>query len=228
MTVLDGNRGGVGIGLPLTPRPDFGIGMHDLMCNVCERGWVGREREVCAACLDRWEIDPTDRESIEAEIAQPDETTERSRAEVQRPKLTRLADVETEPIDWLWHGRLPFGKIVVLDGDPGLAKSVMTVDWAARLSTGRTFPGQYQTVTAADVVIMTAEDGIADTVRPRLDAAGGDIHRVHCFEGVETGKYDIDGQPVYQLPKLPSDTAVVEQVIADTGARLLIIDVLAA
>jgi len=56
------------------------------------------------------------------------------------PKVTRLSDVQPRPVDWLWEGRLPKGKLVVLDGDPGGGKSTLMVDLAARISTGSPFP----------------------------------------------------------------------------------------
>ena len=84
-----------------------------------------------------------------------------------------ISDVEPEQVDWLWSGRIPKGKLTVVDGDPGLGKSAATVDLAARVSAGLDLPDGTP-CEAAGVVISSAEDGLADTIRPRLDAAGGD------------------------------------------------------
>jgi len=86
--------------------------------------------------------------------------------------VTRLSDVVPEHLRWLWPGRLPVGKLVLLDGDPGTGKSTIAVDWAARVSTGGRWPDG-SSCPKGDVLVLSAEDGLADTVRPRLDAAAG-------------------------------------------------------
>jgi hypothetical protein len=87
---------------------------------------------------------------------------------------TLLADVQAETVEWLWERRIPLGKITVLDGDPDNGKSVLTTDLAARVTTGRPIPyGFGKTFPQAGVVILSAEDGVGDTIRPRFDAAGG-------------------------------------------------------
>lgn len=78
-----------------------------------------------------------------------------------------------EPVNWLWLGRIPLGKLTLVDGDPGLGKSALMADFAARVSAGRPWP-DHSLCEAGGVVLLSAEDGLADTIRPRLDAAGGD------------------------------------------------------
>ena len=75
---------------------------------------------------------------------------------------------------------------MVLDGDPGLGKSTVTLDLAARLSTGARMPHGPSTIGPVNVVVLSAEDGLADTIRPRLDAAGGDPKRVVTLTISET------------------------------------------
>src|SRR5215217_9307427 len=82
-----------------------------------------------------------------------------------------LSEVQAETVEWLWERRIPLSKITVLDGDPGLGKSVLTTDLAARLTTGRAMPYGLQKREPAGVVILSAEDGAGDTIRPRFDAA---------------------------------------------------------
>src|SRR5438445_1224484 len=103
------------------------------------------------------------------------------------PGLTRtlvtcpLSDVPPEAVSWLWPGRIPFGKLTMLDGDPGLGKSLVTLDLAARVSTGRPMPGETNAAGGpAAVVILTAEDGLGDTVRPRLDALGAKVSMIYA------------------------------------------------
>ncbi len=135
----------------------------------------------------------------------------------------KMSEVTPEKVDWLWYGRMAKGKISIIDGDPGLGKSVMTMDLAARVSTGKLFPdgddvGLVDDVDVGSVILMNAEDGEADTIRPRLDAAGADVDRVVMLTEKEDGT----------LPTIPEDLDMIEESIARNGAKLLIIDPLMA
>jgi AAA domain len=134
-----------------------------------------------------------------------------------------LSDVESERVSWLWDRRIPFGKITVLDGDPGNGKSVLSTDLAARLTVGRTFPDG-QECEAASVILMNGEDGLADTIRPRLDAAGGDASRVMSLATIPTGTGDDE-----RLLTIPEDISIIESKIAQMGdAKMVVIDPLMA
>jgi hypothetical protein len=136
--------------------------------------------------------------------------------------LVRLSDVQPECVQWLWPARIPLGKVSLLDGDPGLGKSLMTLDLTARATTGRAMPdGTGSDLSApTDVVLLTAEDGLGDMVRPRLEAAGADLHRVHALTW-------IDDHTEKRMPTL-ADVDALESVIQQTGARLVIVDPLMA
>jgi RecA-family ATPase len=97
-----------------------------------------------------------------------------------------LSEVKPESVWWLWPGRLPLGKLAVLDGDPGLGKSAVTLDLAARVSAGLDLPDGGR-CGPAGVVLLSAEDGLADTIRPRLDAAGADTERIVALSTVADG-----------------------------------------
>lgn len=143
--------------------------------------------------------------------------------------LTRLADVAPERVRWLWPGRVPLGKLTVLDGDPALGKSTLCLDLAARVSTGAPMPdGGFGDVEGpGGVVILSAEDGIGDTIRPRADAAGADPTRLHVLEHVPT--LDADGQPNgARPPSIPGDVDRLEVAVSTVGAVLVVVDVLAA
>ena len=139
--------------------------------------------------------------------------------------LRRLADVKPEEVKWLWPGWLPRGKLALLDGDPGLGKSLITLDLAARVSTGREMPDGTGGGEPAGVVILTAEDDLADTVRPRLDAAGADVHRVAALTAVrrttETGAEALDTPTLLDLDAL-------REAIREVEAALVVIDPLMA
>jgi archaellum biogenesis ATPase FlaH len=143
----------------------------------------------------------------------------------ERVTWTTLADVRPERVSWLWPGRIPVGKLVTLDGDPGLGKSTLALSFATPVTTGGSWPDGSVCEHRGAVLIMSAEDGLADTVRPRLDAAGADVTRVHAIEGVPI--IDEHGERVLRPPTL-ADVAALEEAINRTGARLLVIDVVMA
>jgi putative DNA primase/helicase len=144
------------------------------------------------------------------------ETEAESQRQAPGPLLTRLADVAPRCIHWLWPGRLALGKLAIFDGDPGLGKSLLTLDLCARVTTGRAFPDQAP-VWPGDVVIVNCEDGIADTIRPRLEGLGADLNRVHLLRGPT-----VDGRE--RLPSLPRDLARLERALRASGAVLVVID----
>lgn len=132
----------------------------------------------------------------------------------------RLCDVQPERVEWLWLHRIAIGKVAVFQGDPGKGKSFLTMELAACVSTGAPLPGSGQ-FGPADVIVMTAEDGLADTVRPRLEAAGADVSRITALTTIRR-----KGKECF--PSLLKDVELIEKVVRDTGARLVIIDPLAA
>ena len=137
------------------------------------------------------------------------------------PVLVNLASVQRERVDWLWPGRLARGKLHLLDGDPGLGKSTTALDLAARLSRGATMPDGSPANGPDGVVILSAEDGVADTIRPRLEAAGADLARIVALTAI----VDADGE---RMPGLPVDLAALEAGIRKVDAALVIIDPLMA
>lgn len=139
--------------------------------------------------------------------------------------LTRLADVKPERVQWLWPGRIPAGKLVTLDGDPGLGKSTLALEIAATVTTGGSWPDGGYCEQPGAVLLLSAEDGLADTVRPRLDAAGADVTKVHAVEGVPT--VSRDGEVTLRPPTL-ADVHALELAVADTGAALIVVDVIMA
>jgi len=125
--------------------------------------------------------------------------------------------VQPEPVWWLWERRIPQGKLTIFDGDPDQGKSVVTMDIAARVSTGRGFPDGAE-CDAANVIIANVEDGIADTIVPRLMAHGADLERIQIVQGVP------DGRGGRRLIEIPEDIAALERLVEKHGAALLIID----
>jgi len=141
-----------------------------------------------------------------------------------RARVVTLSDVQVEPVRWLWPGRIPYGKLTVLEGDPGLGKSQLALALAAAVSTGSALPGG-MTSDAGEpghVLLLTGEDGLADTVRPRVEAAGGDPGRIHSFESVP----DPERPGQYRFPSLPEDVSHLLLEIRARGVTLVIVDTL--
>jgi hypothetical protein len=129
-----------------------------------------------------------------------------------------LASVQPRSVDWLWRHWIPRGAITLLDGDPGLGKSTIALDLAARVSRGWLMPpGEDGHEDPAQVLLLGAEDDMENTVRPRLDAVGADVLRVHTFDGIS-----LRGEQ--RPPVLPDDLVLVEQKIIELGVVLVIID----
>jgi len=103
--------------------------------------------------------------------------------EERTPIITLLSDVEPQEVSWLWPGRLALGKYHVLMGLPDTGKTTIALDLAARLSVGRAWPDGAACHQGRSL-ILTAEDGIADTIRPRIDKLGGDPSQIGVLEGV--------------------------------------------
>jgi RecA-family ATPase len=95
-----------------------------------------------------------------------------------------MRDIKPRPIEWLWPGRIACGKVTLLAGDPGLGKSMLTVALASHVSNGSPWPVDASPCRRGGVIMLSAEDDPEDTIRPRLDAAGADINRVHCIHAV--------------------------------------------
>ncbi len=134
---------------------------------------------------------------------------------------TLLSEVDPERVEWLWESRIPYGKITIVEGNPGLGKSTLMTDIAARVSRGKAWPDGSK-CKAGGVVLLSAEDGLADTIRPRFDAAGGDPTKAVTISTVP----DAEGNE--RQIAIPDDLSIIEQVIERVQARLVVIDPLMA
>jgi hypothetical protein len=128
----------------------------------------------------------------------------------------RLSDIQAKPISWLWPGRIARGKLTIIAGNPGLGKSQITASIAAIVTTGGIWPVDGERSTPGDVIFLTAEDDPADTLRPRLEAAGADLQRIHVVDGVVIG-YRGDGSRVDKVFSLESDLRALESKLTELG-----------
>jgi putative DNA primase/helicase len=128
------------------------------------------------------------------------------------------ADVKPEPVEWLWPGRVALGKLTLIAGEAGLGKSQLSIAMVASVTTGGEWPCREGRAPQGSVVILSAEDGAADTVVPRLMAAGADRERVELVSAVRDEKSR-------RSFNLSADLALLDQKISEIGdVKLIIID----
>ena len=124
-------------------------------------------------------------------------------------KIIRMSDVELTPVEWLWKPYLPFGKLSVLQGNPGEGKTYFAMHLAAACTNGKLLPNM-ERMEPFNVLYQTAEDGLGDTVKPRLIEAGADLDRVLVIDDSEV--------------QLTLSDERIEKAIIENNARLVIID----
>ena len=124
-------------------------------------------------------------------------------------KIIRMSDVELTPVNWLWKPYLPFGKLSVLQGNPGEGKTYFAMHLAAACTNGKLLPNM-ERLEPFNVIYQTAEDGLGDTVKPRLIEAGADLDRVLVIDDSEV--------------QLTLSDERIERAIIENNARLVIID----
>jgi RecA-family ATPase len=131
----------------------------------------------------------------------------------------RAADIEPEPVEWLIEGAIPLGMMVVIGGQPGMGKSQIALKLAAAVTTGTGLPDGSSVDRLGSVIVLANEDDAARTIRPRLDAAGADIAKVHLVEGVAR-----EGEQVDHF-QLDTDVAALRAKTEEIGdVKLIIID----
>ena len=124
-------------------------------------------------------------------------------------KIIRMSDVELTPVEWLWKPYLPFGKLSVLQGNPGEGKTYFAMHLAAACTNGKLLPNM-ESMEPFNVIYQTAEDGLGDTVKPRLIEAGADLDRELVIDDSEV--------------QLTLSDERIEKAIVENNARLVIID----
>jgi hypothetical protein len=143
------------------------------------------------------------------------------------PLATRcVADIAAQPVRWLWRKRIARGKVTMLAGHPGLGKSQIALDFAATVTTAGTWPDD-ACAERGSVIILSAEDDPADTIRPRLEAAGADLKRCHIIEAAQ----DAEGgnKPKRRTFSLVKDIPRLDAELRRIGdVALIIIDPISA
>ena len=130
---------------------------------------------------------------------QPEETVE----------IIRMSEVDTLAVEWLWKPYIPFGKVTIVQGNPGEGKTTLALRLAAACTTGGALPGM-KPLPPFQVIYQTAEDGLGDTVKPRLIEAAADLDRVLVIDEAKQ--------------ELTLSDERIEKAITQNGARLIILD----
>lgn len=124
--------------------------------------------------------------------------------------IINMADVEAVAVKWLWKPYIPLGKITIIQGDPGEGKTTLALSIAAVLTQGEKLPNEVESKAPVNVIYQTAEDGLADTIKPRLEAVNADCTRVLVIDESKE--------------ELSMTDERIEKAIQQTGAKLIILD----
>ncbi len=128
-------------------------------------------------------------------------------------ELIRMSDIQPEEVQWLWYPYIPLGKLTVIQGDPGEGKTTFVLAVIAALTKGEALP-EREPLDPVNILYQTAEDGLADTIRPRLDALGADCSRVLVIDESKR--------------ELSLSDERIRQAMEKTRAKLLVLDPLQA
>jgi hypothetical protein len=143
--------------------------------------------------------------------------------------LEAFSKIESKPLRWLWPNRIPLGKLTIIAGDPGLGKSLLSLDLAARVSKSYMLPDG-ERAEDGDVILASAEDDPSDTIKARLAAAGADLDRIHFLLG--SFQHAGNGKATFREFSLSDVEALADALdsIAEQGGtvRLVVIDPLSA
>ena len=124
-------------------------------------------------------------------------------------KLINMQDIEVEEVKWLIYPLIPYGKITIIQGDPGEGKTTLVLQIIARLTKGESIVNE-EAKEPINVIYQTAEDGLADTIKPRLLSADADCSKVLVIDDKDT-------------PLTMRDVRL-EQAIIETNAKLVVLD----
>ncbi len=180
------------------------------------------------------ELDNTFEGILAKELQKPQSTADRRSTPApahgsSRAIFASYATIHSQPIEWLWEDRIAIGKLTMLVGDPGLGKSLITTGTVATaVSKGGAWPVDNVPLSPmGDVILLSAEDDAADTIKPRLEAAGADCSRVHTLQAVR--ETNADGSLSERMFSLKRDVDALEQML-DTlpECKVVIVDPISA
>ena len=125
-------------------------------------------------------------------------------------QMIKISEIQSQEVSWLWYPFIPYGKLTIIQGDPGDGKTTLVLNIAAWLSKGEGLDSEMKLSEPVNVIYQSAEDGLADTVKPRLELAGADCERILVIDEKEKSLSMVDER--------------LEKAIVKTKARMLILD----
>jgi len=141
----------------------------------------------------------------------------------------RMSDIRTEKLDWLWPDKIPAGNVTLFGGQPGCGKTIVLLDIVATVTTGRNWPdGAKNTSGPKDVILLASEDGEADTIKPRLIAAGADMKRIIVIRRVLLENKEKTARRKHAF-QLKGDISTLKNALkANPGVALVALDPISA
>ena len=132
---------------------------------------------------------------------------EETKTELQ---MIKMSEIQSQEVSWLWFPFIPYGKLTIVQGDPGDGKTTLVLNIVAKLSKGEGLDSQMKLKEPLNVLYQTAEDGLADTVKPRLELAGADCENISVIDESIKSLSMIDER--------------LEEAMIRTKAKMLILD----
>ena len=135
-------------------------------------------------------------------------------------KIINMSDVESKEISWLWYPFIPYGKLTIIQGDPGEGKTTLVLNIAAVLSKGKGLDEHMNPEQPLHIIYQTAEDGLADTVKPRLEKAQADCNNIFVIDETDVSLSMLDERIEQAILKEKAKLMILDPIQAYLGAKM--------
>ena len=135
-------------------------------------------------------------------------------------KIINMSDVESKEISWLWYPFIPYGKLTIIQGDPGEGKTTLVLNIAAVLSKGQGLDEHMKPEQPLHIIYQTAEDGLADTVKPRLEKAQADCNNIFVIDETDVSLSMLDERIEQAILKEKAKIMILDPIQAYLGAKM--------
>ncbi|MFR2367906.1 MAG: AAA family ATPase [Anaerobutyricum sp.] len=135
-------------------------------------------------------------------------------------KIINMSDVESKEISWLWYPFIPYGKLTIIQGDPGEGKTTLVLNIAAVLSKGQGLDEHMKPEQPLHIIYQTAEDGLADTVKPRLEKAQADCNNIFVIDETDVSLSMLDERIEQAILKEKAKLMILDPIQAYLGAKM--------
>ena len=135
-------------------------------------------------------------------------------------KIIIMSDVESKEISWLWYPFIPYGKLTIIQGDPGEGKTTLVLNIAAVLSKGQGMDEHMKPEQPLHIIYQTAEDGLADTVKPRLEKAQADCNNIFVIDETDVSLSMLDERIEQAILKEKAKLMILDPIQAYLGAKM--------